>query len=259
MIKVGIAAATGRMGALIRQEIAKDSRFQLVAGTTSLSNPKLGEMIDSNVRLTADAESLFSGTDLVIDFSTLDLLGKHIGLAIQKNVSLVIGTTGASVYQKEEIKKASKTIPILYASNTSMGVTIMKSLITQVAKLLGVEFDIEIDEIHHRHKVDAPSGTSLSLGEAAAKGRGVNLQDVACYTRHGHTGPRSQGQIGFSVRRGGSVVGEHTVSFLGDDEALEITHKGFSRSLYAKGALQAARWLYGKPAGLYTMEDVLGL
>ena len=257
MIRVGIVAVTGRMGTLICQEIAKDSHFQIVAATTSPSNPKLGETISSNVRLTADADSLFSDTDLVIDFSTPALLEKHVELAIKKNVSLVIGTTGVSAQQKEMLKNASQTIPLLYASNTSMGVTLMKSLATQMAKIL--DFDVEIDELHHRHKVDAPSGTSLALGEAVAKGRGVQLSDVACYARHGHTGPRPEGQIGFSVRRGGGVVGEHTVSFFGDDECLEITHKGFSRSLYAKGAVKAAQWLHGKPAGLYTMEDVLGL
>ncbi len=257
MIKVGIAAVTGRMGTLICQEIAKDNQFQLVAATTSGSNPKLGGMIANNVQLTVNPESLFFETDLVIDFSTPALLEQHVELAVKRNVLLVIGTTGLSDQQKEMLRGASKKIPLLYASNTSMGVTLMKSLVTQMAKTL--DFDVEIDELHHRHKVDAPSGTSLALGEAVAIGRGVKLNDIACYARHGHTGPRPDGQIGFSVRRGGGVVGDHTVSFIGDDESIEITHKGFSRSLYAKGAVKAAEWLYGKPAGLYTMEDVLGV
>lgn len=259
MIKVGVAAITGRMGSLIAQEIAKDTQLKLVAATTSSSNLKQGEMITPAVYLTSDAQSLFLDTDVVVVFSIPALTNRHIELAVEKKVALVIGTTGISDPQKEIIKQASKTIPILYASNTSMGVTIMKSVVTQIAKLLDAEFDIEIDEIHHRHKVDAPSGTSLSLGEAAAQGRGVDLGDVACYTRHGHIGLRPKGQIGFVTRRGGGVVGDHTVSFLGTEESLEITHKGFSRSLYAKGALRAAKWIYGKSAGLYTMEDVLGL
>jgi 4-hydroxy-tetrahydrodipicolinate reductase len=259
MIKVGIAAVTGRMGNLIRQEIAKDNHFRIVAVTASPSNPRLGEVIAENIKLTADAESLFFNTDLVIDFSTPTLVEKHVELAVKNKVSLIIGTTGLSTQEKQIIEKAAQTIPILYASNTSMGVTLMKSLVTQMAKVLDSEFDIEIDEIHHRHKVDAPSGTSLSLAEAAAKGRGVKLDDAACYTRYGYTGTRPKGQIGFSVRRGGGVVGEHTVSFFGMEECLEITHKGFSRASYVKGTIAAARWLYGKRAGLYGMEDVLGL
>lgn len=258
-IKAGVAGATGRMGQLIIEQIIKDDYFALVAATTSASNPLLGTIMADHVFLHCNPEELFTKGQIVIDFTKPDLLEEHLRLAVLHKTKLVMGTTGLTAEHKEMLVEASKQIPLLYASNTSMGVTLMKVLTTQVAKILGSEFDIEIDEIHHRHKVDAPSGTSLSLGEAAAKGRGVSLRDVACFERHGHIGPRPEGQIGFSVRRGGSIVGDHTVSFIGEEECLEITHKGVSRSLYAKGAITAARWLCDKPVGLYNMEDVLGL
>lgn len=258
-IKVGVAGATGRMGQLIIGQIEKDSLFELAAATTSTQNPLLGARVTEHVFLHSNPEELFIKGQIVIDFTNLELLEEHLQLAVRHKVKLVIGTTGLMPIHKEMLVEAAKHIPLLYASNTSMGVTLMRVVTTQIAKVLGPEFDIEIDEIHHRHKVDAPSGTSMSLGEAAAKGRGVSLKDVACFERHGHTGPRPEGQIGFSVRRGGGVIGDHTVNFIGDEECLEITHKGISRSLYAKGAIRAAHWLWGKPAGLYNMEDVLGL
>lgn len=258
-IKVGVAGATGRMGQLIIEQIIKDDYFTLAAATTSLNNPLLGAVVADHVFLHSNPEELFTKGQVVIDFTKPELLEEHLRLAVHHKTKLVIGTTGLTAQHKEMLAEASKQIPLLYAPNTSMGITLMKALTTQIAKVLGEEFDIEIDEVHHRHKVDAPSGTSLSLGEAAAKGRSVSLRDVACYERHGHTGPRPTGQIGFSVRRGGSVVGDHTVSFIGEEECLEITHKGLSRSLYAKGAMTAARWLCDKPAGLYNMENVLGL
>eukprot|EP01039_Chlorochromonas_danica_P014436 gene14436-16852_t len=258
-VKVGVAGDTGRMGQLIIEQIKKDDLFILAAATTSANNPLLGTMVADHVFLHPNPEELFTKGQVVIDFTKPDLLEEHLRLAVQHKTKFIIGTTGLAAEHKEMLLEASKQIPILYASNTSMGVTLMKVITTQIAKVLGPEFDIEIDEIHHRHKVDAPSGTSLSLGEAAAKGRAVSLRDVACFERHGHTGPRPVGQIGFSVRRGGSVVGDHTVSFIGEDESIEITHKGISRSLYAKGAVTAAHWLCDKSNGLYNMEDVLGL
>jgi 4-hydroxy-tetrahydrodipicolinate reductase len=258
-VKVGVAGATGRMGRLIIDQIIKNDYLSLVAATTSVSNNLIGTMITEHVFLHANPEELFKKSQIVIDFTRPEILEEHLNLALRYQTKLVIGTTGLTLEHKEMLVDASKKIPLLYASNTSMGITLMKSLTTQIAKILSPEFDIEIDEIHHRHKVDAPSGTSLSLGEAAAKGRGTSLKDVACHNRHGHIGPRPTGQIGFSVRRGGSVIGDHTVSFIGEEECLEITHKGLSRSLYAKGAVRAARWLSDKSAGLYSMEDVLGL
>jgi 4-hydroxy-tetrahydrodipicolinate reductase len=222
-IKVGIAGATGRMGQLIIEQIIKDDLFSLAAATTSANNPLLGTIVADHVFLHSNPEELFTKGQVVIDFTKPDLLKEHLTLAVQHKTKLVIGTTGLTAEHKEMLLEASKQIPLLYASNTSMGVTLMKVLTTQISKVLGSDFDIEIDEIHHRHKVDAPSGTSLSLGEAAAKGRGVSLKDVTCFERHGHTGPRPAGQIGFSVRRGGSIVGDHTVSFIGEDE-LSLIH-----------------------------------
>jgi len=259
MIKVGVAGATGRMGQLLIEQILKDPRFELVAATASSDNPLLGTVVAHNVFLHSNPEELFTKGQVVIDFTTPDLLDEYLDLAVRHKKALVVCTTGLSAGQKERLLKTSKEVPVLYASNTSMGIALMRDLTAQIAKILGPEFDIEIDEIHHRHKVDAPSGTSLSLGEAAAKGRGVLLDDVACYVRQGQMGPRPKGQIGFSVRRGGGWVCDHTVSFLGEEESLEITHKGTSRSLYAKGAVAAAHWLYDKKPGLYSIEDVLGL
>eukprot|EP01037_Dinobryon_pediforme_P014869 gene14869-15006_t len=198
----------GRMGQLIIEQIKKDDLFILAAATTSANNPLLGTMVADHVFLHPNPEELFTKGQV-------------------HKTKFIIGTTGLAAEHKEMLLEASKQIPILYASNTSMGVTLMKVITTQIAKVLGPEFDIEIDEIHHRHKVDAPSGTSLSLGEAAAKGRAVSLRDVACFER-------------------GSVVGDHTVSFIGEDESIEITHKGISRSLYAKGAVTAAHWLWAE-------------
>lgn len=232
--RIGVLGKTGRMGSAILKLLEQDEACVISA-----------------------AEDIFSTSDVVIDFTNPAATDSHVNLAVEHKIPIVIGTTGLSEEQKTNLTTASQNIPILWAANMSFGIAILSNLVKEVARLLDVSFDIEINEIHHRHKIDAPSGTALSLGEAAARGRSVKLSDVACYTRHGNIGPRPVGQIGFSTGRGGTTIGEHTVRFLGDEESIELTHKGYSRDLYAKGAIRAAKWLVRHEAGLYQMSDVL--
>lgn len=232
--KIGVLGSTGRMGSAILRLLEQDETF-LISHTTDI----------------------FTASDVVIDFTSPAILDAHVKLAVEHQVPIIIGTTGLAENQKNNLITASKHIPVLWAENTSFGIAILSNLVEEMARLLDVSFDIEINETHHRHKIDAPSGTALSLGEAAAAGRNVRLNDVACYTRHGNIGPRPVGQIGFSTQRGGTIVGEHTVRFIGDEESIELTHKGYSRDLYAKGAILAAKWLVEKKPGLYKIRDVL--
>ena len=180
-------------------------------------------------------------------------------LAAETGTALIPGTTGLSDEDQTKIADASKAVAIVQAANYSVGVNVLLGLAEQTAAMLGSEFDIEILEMHHRHKVDAPSGTALALGKAAAAGRGVDLDQVSDRVRDGHTGERTVGNIGFATLRGGMVVGDHSVIFASDDERIEITHKAADRGLFAKGAIRAAMWTEGKAPGLYSMRDVLGL
>ena len=174
-------------------------------------------------------------------------------------VALVIGTTGLDVAQAQAVKQAAKQVPIMWAPNMSLAVTLLTNLVEDVARRLGADYDIEILEMHHRDKIDAPSGTALALGRAAAAGRGVDLDSVAQRVRDGHTGARRSGDIGFATLRGGDVAGEHTVSFAAIGERLELSHRATSRQVFARGAVTAAKWVAGKEPGLYDMKDVLGL
>jgi 4-hydroxy-tetrahydrodipicolinate reductase len=259
MIRVGVAGATGRMGGSISKIISKDRRFKLVAATTSPNNVDLDKEFANNIFLSVDPHALFEGTEMVLDFTVPEALQKHLTYARRYKVAMVIGTTGLHKEHMRMIHEAAKEIPIIYARNTSLGVTLMRGIVAQVAHTLGVEFDIEISEAHHRKKADAPSGTAIALGEAAAEGRGVSFDIVASFNRAGSNVARTPGQIGIHSLRGGAIIGEHTVGFYGADESIEITHKAISRELFAKGAIAAAYWLYEKPAGLYGMEEVFGI
>jgi 4-hydroxy-tetrahydrodipicolinate reductase len=183
----------------------------------------------------------------------------HAELAAAKGVAMVIGTTGLSPEQAKRVEAAAARTPIMWAANMSLGVNILHALVERTAALLDPAYDIDILEMHHRHKIDAPSGTALALGRAAAAGRQVKLEEVWRKTRDGHTGARPAGEIGFATLRGGDEVGFHTVMYAGTGERLELTHRAFSREIYAAGAMKAAQWAIGRKPGLYDMKDVLGL
>lgn len=253
-MKIGIAGCTGRMGQLLVKEIITANDLFLAGGVT-----RDRENLPTNVPILKDSEDLFAVSDLVIDFTSPEASVRHARVAASTGKPLLIGTTGFSEPQMDEIRESARRAPILHTPNASLGVNLLIQIVRKTAALLGQDFSIEIVEAHHGKKVDAPSGTALALGKAAAEGRKVNFANKAVYDRHGHAGERTKDEIGFSVIRGGDVVGDHTVLFLGNGERLELTHRATDRALFARGALEAGRWLVQKPAGFYTMQDVLNL
>jgi 4-hydroxy-tetrahydrodipicolinate reductase len=198
-------------------------------------------------------------SDVVLEFTSPGATAEHAELAASLGTAMVIGTTGLSPEQGERVRRAARDIPIVWAPNMSLGINVLFSVVEEVAKRLGTDWDIEIMEMHHRGKVDAPSGTALALGRAAAAGRGVALEDVEQRTRDGITGPRRTGDIGFAALRGGDTTGDHHVIFAGAGERLELSHRATTRAIYAKGAVRAARWVLGRPPGVYGLKEVLGL
>ena len=210
------------------------------------------------MKVSDDAQALFAASDGVVDFTGPGPTVMHAGLAAETGTPLITGSTGLDDTQTAALAEAAKQCVIVHAPNMSVGVNLLLAVTKQVAGILGEDFDIEINEIHHRHKVDAPSGTALGLGLAAADGRSVELDQVALRGRDGITGARPRGGIGFASSRGGDVVGEHSVIFAGEGERIELAHKAASRKIFASGAIRAALWAEGKPAGLYSMFDVLG-
>jgi len=266
LIKVGVVGCGGRMGQALVGQIMDHKDAELSGGTERHDSPLIGQdirhpdtNISSNLSITDDAEALFEASDVVIDFTCPTATVLHASYAIKHQTTHIVGTTGMTPEDEDSLKAASGKVPVVYASNFSLGVNVLCYLTQQAAHLLDDNFDIEVLEMHHRHKVDAPSGTALSLGKAAAAGRGKNLDQVADWARHGITGEREKGNIGFAVLRGGNVAGEHTVSFNADDERLEVTHKAGNRVIFARGAVHAALWAVSQDAGLYDMFDVLGL
>jgi 4-hydroxy-tetrahydrodipicolinate reductase len=263
--KIVIAGATGRMGQALLQGVFEDSSLQLYGALDRAGNPNIGrdagEQVGKNtgVYISDDADETLQGADVLIDFTRPDASMDYLEICQRHHVKHVIGTTGFTVEQKAKIEAASKKIAIVFAPNMSVGVTLLLSLVEQAAKVLNEGYDIEVVEMHHRHKVDAPSGTALRLGEAAAQGLGQDLKDCAIYAREGVTGEREAGKIGFATLRGGDVVGDHTVVFAGIGERVELTHKASSRATFALGALRAAKFLGNKTSGLYDMRDVLNL
>jgi 4-hydroxy-tetrahydrodipicolinate reductase len=203
--------------------------------------------------------SLLDGCEVAIDFTVPEASAWHAEEAARRGLPIVIGTTGLGPAHQDSLRRAAESIPLVYAPNMSIGVNLLTALVEQAAARLGPDYDIEIAELHHRMKVDAPSGTALLLGEAAARGRNIALADARSSLRDGNTGPRTQGAIGFSSLRGGDVAGEHTVYFIGEAERLELTHRAGDRLIFARGALRAAKWVVGQKPGLYSMRDVLGL
>ncbi|GAA0586790.1 4-hydroxy-tetrahydrodipicolinate reductase [Caenispirillum bisanense] len=265
-MKIGIVGCAGRMGRMLVQEVLKTEGAALAGGTEPAGAPHLGQDIGllvgsepAGALIGDDPSALFAAADAVIDFTTPAASLAHARLAAEHGTALVIGTTGMTAAHEAEVRALADRAAIVLAPNMSVGVNLLFALTRRVAATLGIDYDIEIVEMHHRHKVDAPSGTALGLGRAAAAGRGVALDEAAVWAREGHTGPRPAGAIGFATLRGGDVVGDHTVVFAADGERLELTHKASNRGVFAKGAVRAALWCHGRPPGLYSMLDVLGL
>ena len=264
-MKIGIVGCAGRMGQMLLAEVLDTPGCELAGGSERPGGDAVGRDLGAligrgNLGLIvgSDPAALFAAADTVIDFTTPAATVQHAALAAERRCALVIGTTGLSPEDIAQIDTAAKRTAIVRAGNMSLGVNILLALVEQVARALD-GYDIEVLEMHHHHKVDAPSGTALMLGEAAAKGRGVDLAAVSQRVRDGITGPRKPGEIGFATLRGGDVIGEHTVFFSGEGERIEIGHKASSRRLFAAGAVRAAKWTAGRPPGHYSMRDVLGL
>ena len=266
-MKLGIAGATGRMGiALIKQALEHDGVEEVIAQVregkieeAEVILRKAGIDTDhTNILITEHLETLFDA-NAVIDFTRPELTAQLAALASKFSVPLISGTTGLNEDQTHQLKAYSEQAPIVWAPNMSICVNLLMTLVEKAASLLGDEYDIEIVEMHHRNKVDAPSGTALGLGQAAAKGRGVDFNTHSTLSREGDTGIREKGSIGFAALRGGAVIGDHSVIFAGPNERVELTHLSQSRDIYAEGAIKAALWAIGKPSGLYSMQDVLGI
>lgn len=265
VVKVVIAGCSGRMGQALLTSVFADEALKLHGAIDSSASTLLGQDAGvllgykSDVVVTDNVAQAIKGADVLIDFTRPEATMQYLAACQAADVKLVIGTTGFSEAQKDAIAATSEKISIVFAPNMSVGVTLLINLVEQAAQVLKDDFDIEVVEMHHRHKVDAPSGTALRLGEAAAQGTGQDLQDCAVYAREGDTGEREAGKIGFATLRGGDVVGDHTVVYAGTGERVELTHKASSRATFALGALRAAKFLMARPSGLFDMRDVLGL
>ncbi|HGL4259286.1 4-hydroxy-tetrahydrodipicolinate reductase [Burkholderia dolosa] len=264
-MKIAIAGASGRMGRMLIEAVLNDSDAQLVGALDRAGSPFLGQDAgaflgkETGIKLTDDLDAVFAQADYLIDFTRPEGTLAHVEAALRHDVKLVIGTTGFTAEQKAVLHAAAGKIGIVFAANMSVGVNVTLKLLEFAAKHFSHGYDIEIIEAHHRHKVDAPSGTALMMGEAVAGALGRSLDDCAVYGRHGVTGERDPSTIGFAAVRGGDIVGDHTVLFAGIGERIEITHKSSSRVSYAQGALRAVRFLSARGAGLFDMQDVLGL
>ena len=265
-IKIAVMGVAGRMGCELVRSVLATEGCEIAGGIEPESSPHIGQDIGTlagsdslGIPITSNAEAVIARADALLDFTTPAASVAFAGLAASAGIVHVIGTTGFSEADEAAIAAAARHATIIKAGNMSLGVNLLVELTRKIAAALGDDYDIEIIEMHHRHKVDAPSGTALMLGEAAADGRGVSLQDCSVRSRDGHTGARERGTIGFATLRGGNVVGEHSVIFAADGERLEITHKATDRGIFSRGAVKAALWGHDKDPGLFTMADVLGL
>lgn len=265
-MRIGVMGAAGRMGRELLRAIdampgCSVSGAIEVPGS-ALIGTDVGQLIGgapSGVKASADAEAVIAASDAIIDFTSPKATAAFAALSARAGIVHVIGTTGFDDTSEAAVKAAASGATIIKAGNMSLGVNLLVALTRKVAAALGEDYDIEIVEMHHRAKVDAPSGTALMLGEAAAEGRGIDLSSHAVRVRDGHTGARKAGDIGFATLRGGSVVGDHTVIFAGDGERVELTHLAADRGIFARGAVRAALWGKGRAPGLYSMRDVLGI
>ena len=265
MHKVAVAGASGRMGHMLIEAIRASGDCQLAGALDIASSPAIGNDAAaflghaSGVAISADVRAGLANAEVLIDFTRPEGTLAYLKACRERGINAVIGTTGFHEGQKEKIADAARDIAIVMAPNMSVGVNVTLKLLEMAAKALATGYDIEIIEAHHRHKVDAPSGTALKMGEVIAQALGRNLKDCAVYARDGVTGERDPSTIGFATIRGGDIVGDHTALFAGTGERIEITHKSSSRATYAQGSLRAVRFLAGKRTGLFDMFDVLGL
>ena len=264
LINIGIAGCLGRMGRELVKKSIEDSRINFTGGFEHpdhhLINKNLSEILEceTNQTVSSDAEEIFSNSDVVIDFTTPDSSLANIKLAQKTKTPLVIGTTGLSSEIHKFILDVSNQIALFQSSNMSLGVNLLFHLVQKTASTLDdINYDIEIAETHHRHKIDAPSGTAITLGEFASKGRKRNFNDVKVYDRTSKTSKRKTGEISFAVTRGGEIPGEHTVSFIGENDRIDLSHKALNRSIFVNGAIEAALFLSKKKVGLYYMEDII--
>jgi 4-hydroxy-tetrahydrodipicolinate reductase len=264
MVKIAIPGAAGRMGKELIKACEQVSGVTMGSASEHPDSPAIGAdsgvvagLEDNEVMIKASID--VSAFDVLVDFTRPAPALEHLQLCLDNNKAMVIGTTGFSQDEKQVIAAAAKSIPVVFAPNMSVGVNLCFKLLSVAAEVLGDTVDIEIIEAHHRHKVDAPSGTALGMGEVIANALGRDLADCAIYGREGHTGERDRKTIGFSTIRAGDIVGEHTAMFASEGERIEITHKATSRATFANGAMRAASWLHEQPPGLYDMQDVLGL
>ena len=262
MTRIAIAGVGGRMGQALVQAVSEHPEARLGAASERDGSALVGQPLDGQgppVRVVSDLASVPADFDVLIDFTRPGATVAHAALCRAQGKRLVVGTTGLSTAQEEELRAVAESIPVVYAPNMSVGVNLTFKLVELAARVLGDSVDIEIIEAHHRHKVDAPSGTALRLGRVVADTLGRDLDTDAVYGREGHTGARQRRTIGFSTIRAGDIVGEHTTLFAADGERVEITHRATSRMTFAAGAVRAAVWLGGQDPGLYDMQDVLGL
>ncbi|SFU35351.1 dihydrodipicolinate reductase [Paenacidovorax caeni] len=264
-IRVAIAGASGRMGRMLIEAVRASGDCVLAGALDIASSPAIGSDataflgVASGVPITADVRAGLANADVLIDFTRPEGTLEHLAVCAQVGVKAVIGTTGFTAEQKEAIAAAAQKTAVVFAPNMSVGVNVTLKLLDMAARALSTGYDIEVIEAHHRHKVDAPSGTALKMGEVIAQALGRDLKDCAVYAREGVTGERDPSTIGFATIRGGDIVGDHTVLFAGTGERIEISHKSSSRAGYAQGSLRAARFLAAHRTGLFDMFDVLGL
>jgi 4-hydroxy-tetrahydrodipicolinate reductase len=265
-MKIAVTGAAGRMGRELVRTVHGRQDCVVAGAIEQEGSIALGQDVGLlaglgklGVAISDDPLEVFAKVDAVLDFTVPKATVEFAGLAANARIVHVLGTTGLSADDYAKVKAAARHATIVTAGNMSLGVNLLTAITKKVAEALDPDFDIEIVEMHHRHKVDAPSGTALMLGRAAAEGRGVDLDKVSARGRDGHTGERRRGDIGFASLRGGSVVGEHSVIFAADGEIVEITHRAFDRGIFARGAVKAALWGRGKGPGLYSMMDVLGI
>ena len=266
MVNVAMLGASGRMGRTIIPLLHEAADLRLSGALAAPGDTAIGQdagvlsgIASLAVPVSDDPAVALRGAQVAIDFTLPAASIRHASLCASQGCAMVIGTTGHDAAQRGRLEAAGGEIPIVIAPNMSLGVNLLLKLAELAARALDEQYDIEIFEAHHRNKVDAPSGTALGLGRAAASGRGKTLDDLAEYARHGQTGVRERGRIGFSVVRGGDIVGEHRLIFAGPGEQVELAHTAQDRSGFARGALVAARWVVGRPPGVYSMLDVLGL
>ena len=265
LLKAGVVGVEGKMGSTILSLLINSNEFEVVGATELSGSTAIGKDIgaltasaEQGTKVKEKIEDAFKNADGIIDFSSPASSLETAKYAAKNCNALVIGTTGFSDKQKKSLLKLAQNFPCVFSPNMSVGVNVMFEMSKKLTELLGNDFDIEILESHHRNKKDSPSGTALKIAEVVSQSLNKNLSDIAVYNRHGNTGERKKGEIGIQTLRGGDVVGEHSLIFYGDGERIEFTHKASSRDTFARGAIRALKWVSDRPAGLYSMKDVLG-